>query len=92
MVLGGGGDPRTVHVDLMAVGLSSTRIPHCCPPKSELLALFLGMGGEKMTMGSIFSPLGNKIQGCGLKEQVPANMARKQGVLSQRSLIMERQL
>lgn len=43
------------------MGLSSTRLPPCYAPKSEHLALFLGVGEEKKRRwGNIFSPPGNE--------------------------------
>ena len=39
-------------MDLMVAGLSSTRIPLYCAPKSEHLALFLGVNGEKKDSGA----------------------------------------
>lgn len=55
-VLGGGGDPRTAHVDLLAVGLSSTTFPLCCAPKFGHIVLLLGAGGKSGSGATSFYP------------------------------------
>lgn len=88
-VLGRGGDPRTPHADLMAVGLSSTRLPPCYAPKSEHLALFLGVGGEKKRC---FTPRKRNLEMWPKEDaQVLAEVAGERGVLPPGSLGTEGQ-